>query len=367
MNLSKTTLSAMTMSALLCIACSGGKSAPTPPKPQVGYMLPISKQVTDSIQLDGVVAPSKSVNLVARVNGYLQSAPFKEGDPVKKGQTLFVIEPEPYRQQVKLNAAKVVQAQAEEARQQTLYKENATAKSSVETAVSDLQQSQANLSLAQINLGYTTVKAPFDGVIGRRLIDVGNYVGASPGGTTLATLMQLRPIYVYFSINERDLLRIRAAQAAEYGSGHKPGVGKTPIGVALQGENVPSEQGVLDFINNGLETDTGSLQLRATFANSDLRLLPGLYGKVFINIGKPRQAMLLPRAVIQSDQVGSYVYVVDAASKVERRNIQTGATFARDQEVRAGLAPGDHVITEGISNVGLGQQVDARLDNAFGS
>jgi membrane fusion protein, multidrug efflux system len=357
------TLSALTLSALLCIACSGQKNVPTPPAPQVGYMLPVAKQVTDSIQLDGVVAPSESVNLVARVSGYLQSAPFKEGDQVKKNQLLFVIEPEPYRQQVKLNQAKVVQAHAEEVRQQTLLKENATAQSSVETAVSDLQQAQANLSLAQINLGYTSVKAPFDGMIGRRLIDAGNYVGASPGGTVLATLMQLRPVYVYFSINERDLLRIRAAAAAQNGQEYKPGVGKTPVGVALQGETLPSEQGVLDFIGNGLSTDTGSLQLRASFPNRDLRLLPGLYGKVFINVGKPRHALLLPRTVILSDQVGNYVYVVGGDSKVIRRNVTTGATFGHAQEVLTGLSASDHVITEGISNVGLGQKVDAHLDS----
>lgn len=362
MKLSKKTLSVLTLSALLCIACSGNKSAPAPAAPQVGYMLPVSKPVTDSIQLDGVVAPSESVNLVARVDGYLQSAPFKEGDQVKKNQLLFVIEPEPYKQQVNLNQAKVVQAQAEAHRQQTLLKENATAQSSVETAVSDLQQAEANLRLAQINLGYTSVKAPFDGMIGRRLIDVGNYVGASPGGTVVATLQQLRPVYVYFSINERDLLRLRSAQTDKTGRENKPGVGKAPVGAALQGETSPSEQGVLDFIGNGLNTDTGSLQMRASFPNRDLRLLPGLYSRIFINIGKPRQALLLPRAVILSDQLGSYVYVVDAESKVVRRNVKIGANFDRYQEVREGLSANDHVITEGISNVGLGQKVDARID-----
>lgn len=361
---SNLTFSVLTLSALLCVACSGSKNAPAPAVPQVGYMLPVSKPVTDSIQLDGVVAPSESVNLVARVNGYLQAAPFKEGDQVKKDQLLFVIEPEPYKQEVKLNEAKVIQARAEANRQQTLYKENATAQSSVETAVSDLQQAEANLRLAQINLGYTSVRAPFDGMVGRRLIDVGNYVGASPGGTVLTTLLQLRPVYVYFSINERDLLRIRAAQAAHNGTENKPGVGRTPVGAALQGETSPSEHGVLDYIGNALNTDTGSLQLRATFENKDLRLLPGLYSKVFINVGKPRPALLLPRAVIQYDQVGSYVYVVDGQSKVARRNIKVGALFDRYQEVQEGLGSNDHVITEGISNVGLGQKVDARLDSA---
>ncbi|BEV71118.1 efflux RND transporter periplasmic adaptor subunit [Paludibacterium sp. THUN1379] len=352
----------MTFTALLCLACSDKKPVAEPPLPQVVFQQPIQREVTDTIQLDGTVAPSESVNLVARVSGYLQSAPFAEGAQVKQGQLLFVIEPDPYQQQVKLNQAKLDQARSEYQRQQVLMKENATAQSSVESALSNLQQAEANLRLAQINLDYTAVRAPFDGVIGKRTVDVGNYVGAGAGGTVLATLTRLRPAYVNFSVNERDLLRLRKAGVDKEGTA-KAGVGKIKVGAALQGEATPSETGELDFIDNTLAAATGSLQLRAKFDNKDLHLIPGLYSKVFIGISKPHQALLVPSSVVLNDQLGNYVYVVDADSKVVRRNVKTGADFDQLREITDGISASDRVITQGLSNVGVGQKVAAQADS----
>ncbi|MCC7005637.1 MAG: efflux RND transporter periplasmic adaptor subunit [Ottowia sp.] len=361
----RSTLYLVSLSALFCFACGERPAAPKTSLQQVVFMEPIYREVTDTIQLDGVVAPSESVNLVARVSGYLSSAPFIEGHEVKAGQLLFVIEPEPYQQQLKLNQAKREQAYAEYQRQQVLLKENATAKSSLELALSNLQQAEANLRLAQINLDYTQVKAPFSGVIGKRTVDVGNYVGASAGGTALATLQRLRPAYVNFSINERDLLRLRTSPTAQSATkAKKAGVtsSKIDVQVALQGERAPSEIGILDFVDNNLSSATGSLQLRARFENSDLHLIPGLYSKVLIGISKPHFTLLIPSHVVLNDQMGHYVYVVDADSKVVRRNVKRGADFGPLTEMVEGLTRRDRVITQGLSNVGVGQKVAAYED-----
>ncbi|TDR73916.1 efflux RND transporter periplasmic adaptor subunit [Paludibacterium purpuratum] len=349
----------MILSTLLALGCTGKPPASTPPLPQVAVAQPLARDVVDTVELDGTVAPSASVNLVARVSGYLQSAPFAEGQVVKQGQLLFVIEPEPYLQAVKLNQAKLEQARAEYQRQQTLIKENATAQSSVESALSNQQQAEANLRLAQINLDYTSVRAPFDGVIGKRTIDIGNYVGASPGGTTLATLQRLRPVYVNFAINERDLLQLRTAQ----GSQSKAGVGSLKVRVALQGEAEPSAQGVLDFIDNNLSAATGTLSLRATFENRDLHLIPGLYSKVLIDVGKPHPGLLLPINAVLSDQLGSYVYIVDNDTKVARRDVKLGVQVGQQREIAQGLMASDRVITEGLSSVGPGQKVNVKTGN----
>jgi RND family efflux transporter MFP subunit len=363
MTLSHRSLFIMGLSALLCLACSGKSAAPAPAAPQVATQQPMTREVTDTLELDGTVAPSETVNLVARVSGYLQSAPFAEGEPVQKGQLLFVIEPEPYQQQVKLNQAKLEQSRAEFQRQQVLMKENATAQSSLESAQSNLQQAEANLRLAQINLDYTSVRAPFDGVIGKRTLDVGNYVGASAGGTVLATLQRLRPAYVNFSINERDLLRLRAAMPPRTAEEPpKAGIGKLKVRVALQGETAPSETGTLDFIDNNLSAATGSLQLRAIFDNKDLHLIPGLYSRVYIGVGAPHPALLLPSEVVLSDQIGRYVYVVGPDSKVARRDVKTGASVGPLLEIAQGLTAADRVITEGLSNVGVGQTVAVQTD-----
>lgn len=353
--------------ALSCAACGGGKGTPSPasaaPPPAVTVATPQVAPVTEAIELDGVVAPSASVNLMARVSGVLESASFHDGDAVHAGQLLFVIEPAPYREQVKLNQAKLDQARSDAERQQALLAENATSQSSVENSASQLKQAEANLALARINLGYTEVRAPFDGVIGRRLVDVGNVVGAAPGGTVLTTITRLRPVDVNFALNERDLLRLRAlAAAGRARPGMNPyekaksAVGKLPVRATLQDGGTP-EFGVLDFIDNGLSANTGSIQLRARFANEGLRLVPGLYAKVRIELGTPHRAILLTNAVVQADQRGSFVYVVGDDHIAKRRDIETGDAYGTQREVRHGLAAGERVIVNGMSNVRDGQAV----------
>ena len=347
----------MMVAAILCTSCKQGPSPASAEQaaPQVGVIQMHPQQVTDSIQLDGQVAPSKSVNLVARVSGYLQSAPFTEGAKVEQGQVLFVIEPEPYRQQVKRNQAILDQIRAESKRQQVLLQQNATSQSSVENATSEMLQAEANLKLAQINLDYATVRAPFDGVIGKRTLDVGNYVGATAGGTVLATLQQLQPAYVNFSINERDLLRLRAKYPDA-----RPKSKPIPVMAALQGEQQPSEQGMLDFVDSSLASGTGALALRTTFANKNLHLLPGMYARVVIKLGEPRTAMLVPCAATQTDQAGASVYVVDKESRAQRQYVKLGERFDQDCEVVSGLEAGQSVIVQGLTSIGAAQRVDAK-------
>lgn len=346
---------------IVLAACSACGKRPNPAAATLGPPLVTiasvqEKPVNDVIELDGVVGPSASVNLVARVAGYLQETPFKEGDYVKKGQVLFRIESEPYREQVRLNQARLDQARADTERQVSLLKEKATSQASVENSRSQLQQAQANLRLAQINLGYCEVRATFDGVIGKRFVDAGNYVGASPGGTVLGTLQRLRPAYVNFAISERDLLKLRARLPAAR-AGDKSVIGAVKVRATLQGETRASSEGVLDFIDNSINLSTGSMQLRARFANEDLHLIPGLYAKASINTGPQRKAVLIPNAIVQADQQGSYVFIVTTKTKAVRRNIEVGEMFGSEREVRAGLKPGELVVINGISNIVDGQPV----------
>ena len=224
-----------------------------------------------------------------------------------------------------------------------------------------MQQAEANLRLAQINLGYCEVRATFDGVVGKRLVDAGNYVGATPGGTVLGTLQRLRPAYINFAISERDMLAVRAripaAQRAD-------AVGKLKVHARLQGENAFSAEGVLDFIDNSLNAGTGSMQLRARFANEDLHLIPGLYAKTTFDAGPKRRVVLIPNVIIQADQQGSYVFIVDAKARVARRNIETGNQFGQDREVRAGLKTDERVVTSGLGNIVDGQQVMLKMSGA---
>jgi membrane fusion protein, multidrug efflux system len=343
-----------TVSAALALPLLAGceRKAPAPPpvprKIPVTFVQPESRSIEDAAVLDGIVAPSASTDLVARVPGFLMQARFKDGDTVRKGQLLFLIEQDTYRQQVALNQARLDQARAEFQRQQSLIKENATSQASVENASSQLGQAEANLKLAQINLDYTEVRAPFDGVIGKRKVDVGSYVG-SGAGTVLATVARLQPAYVNFSINETDLLRIRSH--ARVNGGPRAAVGKVPVRAALQGETGYPRTGVLDFIDYTLNASTGSIQLRASFQNRDLSLIPGLYARVSIDTGPPRPALLLPVASIQSDQQGPFVYVLESGDIVRRRSIVPGAKFDSMREVVSGVKADDRVVLDGIVNI----------------
>ena len=347
---------------LALVGCEKKERPPTPPSP-VTVAKPLSQQVRSYEVFDGYLAALLSVNLEARVPGYLTKILFKDGAYVKKNDLLFVIEQDQYIQQVKLTQAVFDEAKIEFNRQKSLLKENATSQAAVDKALSNMTQADANLQLAKINLGYTEVKAPFDGLMGRHLIDVGNYLGTSPQGVKLATIQKINPIYVYFSINERDLLKYQKEFANE--KERKSIVNNLPVYIGLQNEEGYPHEGKLDFAANLLNTNTGSLQLRAEIKNDKFDLVPGLYARVLAEYGDPRQAILVPAACVMNDQEGAYVYLMDANKKVERRNITLGQKFGKMVEVRKGLSETDSVLINGFVNVGIGQSVaptETKLD-----
>lgn len=323
--------------------------------PPVTVSHPRPEPVTAYLDLTGTVSASQSVDLVARVPGYLQSVNFADGSYVEAGQLLFVIEPAPYEEQLKLSEAALLQAQSEYDRQLELVKQNATSVANVEKWQSQRDQAAAQLALAKINLGYTHVTAPFSGRIGRHLVDPGNMVGAT-GDTKLATLDQVQPIYVYFSLNERDALRISAAMRKR---GMEPGagVGKVPVFVGLQNEDGYPHQGTLDFVNSGVSTSSGTLQLRAVLTNEDKVLFPGLFARVRIPLGEPQPMLVVPNRVIGNDQEGDYVLVVGPDNVVVRRSVVKGPLTGSDCAIQSGLTLEDRVIVNGLANAQPGETV----------
>ncbi|HAB18583.1 MAG TPA: efflux RND transporter periplasmic adaptor subunit [Verrucomicrobiota bacterium] len=342
---------------LMLVAMGCRRSAPSvssPPSP-VTVMHPIKESVTESLDLTGTVSASKSVNLVARVSGFLESVNFADGSYVEPDQLLFVIEPEPYKQQLALNEAVLVQAQAEYERQLDLIRQNATSKSSVEKQLSARDQAKAQVEMAKINLGYTQVKAPFAGRIGARQVDPGNLVGAG-SATLLATLEQLRPIYVNFNLNERDALHLRD-EMRRLGLGIKAGVGSAPVLVGLNNEVGYPHKGVLDFADNDVSSSTGTIALRAVFTNDDRVMFPGLFARVRIPLGDPKPMLVVPQSSIGSDQQGDYVYVIEPGDVVARRAVDKGPLAANGRAIRSGLTEADRVIVNGLLNARPGERV----------
>lgn len=350
---------AVLLVALTLSACDKKAAPKVAPPPQVTTAKPVEQDVRSYEIFDGNVAAYLSVDLEARVPGFLTKIEFADGAFVKKDQLLFVIEQDQYAQQVKLTRAVFEEAKIEITRQRALLKDNATSQSAVDKAMSVYLQAEANLKLAQINYGYTEVRAPFDGLMGRHLIDVGNYLGSSPQGVKLAIIQKIDPIYVYFSINERDLLKYQKRFVNE--NNRKAEVNKLPVYVQLQGEEGYPHTGTLDFAANLLSTSTGSLQLRAELPNNKYNLLPGLYAKVRVEYGEPRKAVLIPNASVMTDQQGDYIFVVGEENKAQRRNIKRGQRFSPLVEVTSGLTAAETVIINGFINVRDGLVVKPEL------
>ena len=364
------TLSPLSRACVLVLATAGMLTAckPQSTTPASADLVTVntltlqSHMVADRMELDGTVAPVQQVNITARVAGKLQKIGFKDGDQVKAGQLLFAIEPDTYVEQVKLNQARLDQAKSDYQRQIKLMEENATSVSNVESDLSNLQQAEANLRLAQINLAYTEERAPFDGVMGRRQVDIGNYVGAGASGTVLGTIIQIAPAYVNAAVSERDALRIREKMNQQGQSVKNKAVG-TPVTARLQSETPVTEIGVLDFVDHTVGGTSGTIALRGKFANQNYRLFPGLYAQMSVQLGPDRPALTLPRDLVLSDQQGEYVFVVGADSRAKRRNIRTNNLPANLKEVLSGLSAGEQVVSVGYNKLSDGQAVKAMADN----
>ena len=347
-------MSLLVLVALIAIIClkSCGKDIKQAPIP-VTTAQPLSQEIRSFEIFDGLVDPYLTVNLDARVKGYLTKIGFADGTMVKKGDLLFVIEQDQYIQEVKLKQAIYTEAKLEYGRQKSLLKENATSQAAVDKALSQFQQSEANLTLAKINLGYTEIRAPFDGLMGRHLLDVGTYLDSTTKGVQLSTIQQISPIYVYFSINERDYLKFQKGQDSN--AERKSEVNSLPIYAGLQGEVGYPFEGVLDYAANLISTETGSLQLRAIFKNEKYELIPGLYARVMAQYGPPRQALLLPKTAVMTDQVGDYVFVLDGAMRAQRQDISLGQRFEKYVEISKGLTATSKVVINGFINLSINQ------------
>ncbi len=346
--------------ALVALAFSGGchkKDGGGQGLTPVTVANPISAMVTDHIDFTGTVGAVQSVTIVARVEGYLQAIHFQDGTYVKKGTPLFTIQQDQYIEELKLYQAQLDYATEEYNRQLVMIKKNATSEASVQQYYSQKQQGEANVALAKLNLSYTEMAAPFDGLLGEHQVDVGNLVGNSPvDPTQLVTIEQIVPIYVNFSINTRDALRIRQMMKAA-GMADKSAVNKTPVFAQLENETDFPHQGTLDFSNNSVDTSSGTIQLRGVFPNEDRAMFPGLFATVRIPLGPPKPGLVVPNAVVLSDQQGDYVFVLSAKNVVERRSVVKGPLNGTERAISSGLEATDRVVVNGIPNIRVGQTV----------
>lgn len=355
----------------LVAGCGETENKYVPPPPsEVTVSRPVKKAVTEYVDLTGNTQSIQQVALVGRVEGFLTSINFKDGDIVKKGDPLFVIEPPPYEAKVRLAEANVAMAQAtlvrstlEYNRQLLLIKQNATAQSTVEqwraqrdADEATLEQNKANLDIARINLSYTQVRAPFHGRVDRHLVDVGNLVGASNTATQLANIYQLDPIYAYFSLNERDLVRImeRDRERRMDKPSLKDKDEDTPVYLGIEGEEGYPHEGRLDFSATSLDSSTGTLLMRGVFNNpfpvsgAAPTLLPGMFVRIRIPVHVRKRALLVSERALGVDQGGRYLLVVNDQNVVEQRSVTVGQLEDGMRVIKQGLKGDEWVVVSGI-------------------
>lgn len=366
---------AVALAAAAALAgCGDSNTYVAPPPPKVTVATPVEQKVTRYFETTGNAAAINSANLVARVSGFLTEIAYQDGTPVKKGTHLFTIEPEPY--QLKLQQAQaaeagaeatLTQAQAEFDRQQELASRQVVSKAALDNAVANrdaakakLLQAQADTRQAQINLDYTRVTAPFDGIVTARQVSAGELVGGS-GTQVLATIVQLNPIHVNFNASERDVLKVRD-MLVKRGENATNLLG-TVVEVGLQTDEGYPHKGKLDYIAPTVDAATGTLAARAILPNEARMLLPGFFVRVRVPL-QETLALLVPSVALGADQAGRYVLVVDGENSVQQRKVAVGPAVGELAVIEDGLKVDDRVIVAGLLRAVPGQKVDPQTQTA---
>lgn len=346
--------------ALLCGAASAQQGAPPP---VVTVAQPQTRTVTDKDEYVGRFVAIDEVNVRARVSGYLDKIHFTDGQIVKEGDILFTIDQRPFRIAVDQTQANLAQARAnldfakaDLDRARTLLEDrtsNAISKQTFDqrtqaerTAAAIVLSQEAQVRSAQLDLGFTEVKSPVTGRIGDRRVSVGNFVTGGTGGTPtlLAVIVSTDPIRFEFTIDEAALLRLSRRQGGTAFHGE-------PVSLKLIDDKDFSHQGKLDFLNNVIDRETGTIRGRAEFDNKDGLFRPGMFGRIRIQSSDPYQALVVPDAAIGSEQVRKFVYVVGPDNKVAQKFVTLGPLQGDQRVIRDGLAADDKVVVNGLMRV----------------
>ena len=361
--------------ALMIIGCGNpvdpGAKPAQPPAPGVKIARPLAQDVTEWDEYTGRIEAVSSVDVRARVSGYLEKVNFKAGAKVKKGDLLFLIDPKPFSAQLQYAEAELERAKAKRElakndleRAERLFsgkaiseeEHDARSKGSRE-AVAAVQSAEANVYTARLNLEFTKIRAPIDGRIGRELITEGNLVGGGGADATRLTfIVSIDPVYVYVDADERSALKYRRQSRQD--GGNTTDAGQTPVQLAVADETDFPHQGRLNYISPREDTATGTVTLRGEFANPDGLLSPGFFARMRVRGSAPYPAILLPDRAISTDQAQRFVWVVNQDNQVEYRQVFLGAHIGQLQVITQGLKQDEWVVIDGLQKIRPGLKVN---------
>ena len=369
--------SALVLSFGLGLAgCSRGAAQPAaPPPPSVNVSRPVERAVTDYADFTGRIAAVESVEVRAHVWGYLDKVKFNEGALVKKGDVLFEIDPRPYQAVLNQAKAKVEQDKAQLTFDEAEYQRNLRLIVGRAVSQSDLDKSEAArgvdianvaadnaiVAARELDLEYTKVIAPVSGRVSRYNVTVGNLVqsGDQNGGTLLTTIVSVDPIYAYFDVDERTVMRVR--QLIREGKAKSARETEWPVSLALATEDGFPRQGMINFVDNQVNPKTGTLRVRGMFSNKDEALSPGFFARVRVPIGPPHPALLVSDRALDNDQGQKILYVVNDKNEIVSRPIRTGALHYGLRVIEDGLKAGERVVVNGLQLVRPGITVEPKL------
>lgn len=341
-----------------------------PPPPSVDVAAPMIKPIVEWDEYTGQFEAQTEVDVRARVSGYLESVHFKDGQIVTKGQLLYVIDRRPF--EAALARAEAVEARARSQlkladltlkRGEALLKRKVIAENELDVrranravAIADLSAAEADRRLAELDLGFATIKAPLTGRISDTRVDVGNVIsGGTTDSTLLTTIVSLDPIYFRFDASEADVLRYRRLNS----EGRRPSSrdNPNPVYVRLMDETKWKRKGVMNFVDNRLDRNSGTIRARASFPNPDYFISPGMFGRLRLIGSSEYEAILLPDESILSDQARKIVMTVDEKGMVSGKPVVLGPIVDGLRVIRSGLTKGDKVVVRGIQRARPGQQV----------
>jgi len=354
--------------SLGAIGCNKPVAAPpAPPPAEVQVCLPVNREVTDHEDFTGQTEAVKTIDIRARVTGYLKAVKFRHGAEVKQGEVLFEIDPPYYQAEYdRVNGlvgdaeARLQRLNLDYDRAKKLQPTGVMAKEQfdlitgdVAQATATLQTAKAALKIASVNLGYCEIKAQIAGRMSRPFIDPGNLVKADD--TILTRIVSQDPMWVYFDLDERTVLRLR--RLASNGEVSTVDTVKLPVLMALADEQKYAHEGKLDFEDNRVDPSTGTLRVRAVFDNHDRMLSAGLFVRVRLPVGTPHSALLVPEQALATDQGQKFLYVLTKDDEVVYRPVDVGKIHDRQRVINSGLAADERVVVTGLQRVRPGVKV----------
>jgi len=357
----------------------GGQAQAQTPTPAIPVVLPKVQAVSDTLEVTGNAAAVNQVKLLARVVGFLEKIHFEDGAMVRKGDLLFTIQQDQYKAQLKqaeaqlqLQQSALAYAKTEFGRYTALLKRDAATQVDVDhwnferqSAEANILAAQAQVAIAHLNLDYTEVKAPFDGQMGKHLIDVGNVVGGNGQEAALAEIVQLDPIYVVANVSTQQALQVRAnldQRRLTLAELHQ-----IPVDVQIPGDTGFPHRGTIEYVAPAIDPATGTLLVRAILANPNRTLLPGMFANLRLPMGKVvKSALLVPDRALQEDQGGRYLLVVNQNDVIEQRYVQLGELVGGLRVITSGLNKDDRVVVGELWRATAGTKVVPQITSIGG-